>query len=106
MFNFVTGKEGKAEAVLIRAVEPLNFSENCSGPGLLTENLKIDKSFNGLNIFDLKEIGLIDSDEKFNIGKSFRIGVKNDLEIPLRFYIKESSFVSKNGKKISFESKS
>ena len=45
MLNIVTGKKGNHEAVLIRALEPLNFNANTKGPGLLTKAISIDKSF-------------------------------------------------------------
>ena len=98
MLNFVTDSEGKAGAVLIRAVEPLNFDARCSGPGLLTAALRIDKSFNGKKFSD--EFFVENSDGEFEVDKSFRIGVKNDLKRQLRFYIKGNKFVSKgNGQK-------
>lgn len=95
MLNFVTDKKGVASAVLIRAVEPLNFDLRCSGPGLLTNNLKIDKKIHGKNIFDLNNLRLEDSEGKFEIIEKFRIGVTKDLDIPLRFYIKGNKFISR-----------
>ncbi|MBI2004252.1 DNA-3-methyladenine glycosylase [Candidatus Pacearchaeota archaeon] len=90
MLNFITGKKGEASAVLIRALEPLNFSENLKGPGLLTECLKIDKSFNGQEIIKNKKIWVEENNtnEKFKIFRDYRIGVKNDLKKKMRFYIK------------------
>ena len=61
LLNFVSGYEGEAAAVLIRALEPLNFELNCSGPGLLTKALKIGKEFHKRNINDNKQIKLIDN---------------------------------------------
>ena len=49
LVNIVTGNKGIASAVLIRAVEPLNFNERCNGPGLLTRALSIGKEFHKLN---------------------------------------------------------
>jgi DNA-3-methyladenine glycosylase len=95
MLNFITDKKGIPSAVLIRAVEPLNFDSKCSGPGLLTNSLKIDNKFHGENIFDLKNLELKNSEDKFEIVEKFRIGVTKDLDIPLRFYIKGNEFVSK-----------
>ena len=95
MLNFVTEKKGKASAVLIRALEPLNFKKRCNGPGLLTKALKIGKEFNGKNIFKIKELKLIDNKEKTKIVKAYRIGVVKDLKKKLRFYIKDNKYVSR-----------
>jgi len=95
MFNLVTGKTGIPSAVLIRALEPLNFQARCSGPGLLTNSLKIDKSLHGQDISSHKEIFILDNPALVKISKSQRIGVTQDLETPLRFFIKNSPFVSK-----------
>jgi len=99
MFNVVTGKKGEASAVLIRALEPLNFKGRCSGPGLLTNFLRIDKCIHGKKIFELEEIyieiPLNNVKEKFEVIETFRIGVTKDLSEPLRFYIKDNEFVSR-----------
>lgn len=97
LVNIVTGKEGAAEAVLIRAGEPLNFIKKCNGPGLLTKALLIDKSFHKKHILENDEL-LIDFNHKnsFETMESFRIGVKKDLPRKLRFYIKNSPYVSRS----------
>jgi DNA-3-methyladenine glycosylase len=96
MLNFVVGKEGEAGAVLIRALEPINFKGRCSGPGLLSREMKIKKSFNGKNIFEMKDFFIEDYGEKVEVEKSFRIGVRKDLKKHLRFYVKGNDCVSGN----------
>lgn len=44
MLNFVTGDENNPQAILIRGIEGYN------GPGKITKNLVIDKSFYGENL--------------------------------------------------------
>jgi len=95
LVNFVTGKEGKAEAVLLRALEPLNFKRRCNGPGLLTKALSINKEFHKKDICKCNEIWVEDNNEKLDIVKRKRIGVKEDLNEKLRFYIKDNSYISK-----------
>ncbi|MBD3247295.1 hypothetical protein GF378_01610 [Candidatus Pacearchaeota archaeon] len=98
MLNFVTGKREKAEAVLIRAIEPLNFDLRCSGPGLLTKSLEINKILHKKSLFDLKNFGVeIRKKNKagFEVIEDFRVGVKEDLPEKMRFYIKGNSFVSR-----------
>ena len=63
MFNIVTGQAGAANAVLIRALEPVagvevmrenrngrTLSELTNGPAKLAQALAIDKSLNGANL--------------------------------------------------------
>lgn len=95
LINFVTGKKGSAQAVLLRALEPLNFSERCSGPGLLTKALKIGKELHKKDVCSCEGLWLENSDDKFEISSSKRIGVKKDLAKNLRFFVKGNKFVSK-----------
>jgi DNA-3-methyladenine glycosylase len=95
LINFVTGSEGNAQAVLLRALEPLNFSERCSGPGLLTKALKISKELHKKDACDCSELWLENSNDKFEISSSHRIGVKKDLPRKLRFFVQGNEFVSR-----------
>ncbi len=95
MFNIVTGKKGEAGAVLIRAIEPLNFSKRTNGPGLLTVALEIDKSLNGEHILDCEKLRIVGKENPGRIQRSFRIGVKSDLPQKYRFYDPFSKWVSK-----------
>jgi DNA-3-methyladenine glycosylase len=97
LINFVTGEKGNAEAVLLRALEPMNFEGNLNGPGLLTKSLEIKKEFHKKNIFDCGDMWIEEGEEvnKKNIVESKRIGVSKDLDKNLRFYIKDNKFVSR-----------
>ncbi|HAG12170.1 MAG TPA: DNA-3-methyladenine glycosylase [Desulfotomaculum sp.] len=107
-FNVVTREQGIGEAVLIRALEPLEgielmkerrgrnkLAELCSGPGRLVQAMGIDKGWNGR---DLTENGLFicAADEVgHKIVSTTRIGISEGKELPLRFYIAGNPFVSK-----------
>jgi len=93
LVNIVTGDSNDAQAVLIRAVEPLNFSSRCNGPGLLTKGLGIDKNFHKSFVND-KIVIRKSNLGRFKIGRSNRIGVKEDLKKPLRFFIEGNKHVS------------
>ena len=93
LINFVTGEKGKAEAVLLRALEPLNFDERCNGPGLLTKALNINKDFHNKIIGE--NLYILDNPKKVDIIESCRIGIKKDLPKRLRFYIKDNKYVSR-----------
>jgi len=97
LINFVTGIIDEAAAVLIRAVEPLNFEGKGNGPGLLTKSLDIDKSFHKKHLIEDKGyINLSEGNEEdFEIVKSNRIGVSEDLKEPMRFYIKGNKWISR-----------
>ncbi|MEL7001967.1 MAG: DNA-3-methyladenine glycosylase [Bacteroidota bacterium] len=114
LFNVITNKSGKAEAVLIRAVEPisgLDFMKNrrkliktdtqlTSGPGKWTNAFGIDVKHNGLSLLD-GEIWL--EEDSFEIPSSAiqrspRIGVGyagQDALLPWRFFVTENPYVSK-----------
>src|SRR3989344_632399 len=99
LVNFVTGNYGEASAVLIRAIEPLNFNGKTKGPGLLTKAFFIDKKFHRQSLLGNNELWIEENieDKKNNleIVESFRIGVRKDLENPLRFYIKDNKWISR-----------
>ena len=46
--NVVTSPRGEAQAVLLRALEPIrNLERSATGPGRLCQALRVDRSFNG-----------------------------------------------------------
>lgn len=115
--NIVTGTEGKAGAVLIRALEPIegiglmkrrrkteNILNLCSGPAKLTQALKIDKHLNGADTAG-KEVYLLSADSysgiyhqkmtKDDVVKTTRVGITAGKDKLWRFYIKGSPFISK-----------
>ena len=118
LMNFVTLDKANPEAVLIRALEPIEgvnqmsvnrfgksytnlnkYQENnlTNGPGKLTKALEIDKKLNGKNLFG-QEIYLIDGKNDFEIETDVRIGIdyaKEAKNYPYRFYIKDNPCVSK-----------
>jgi DNA-3-methyladenine glycosylase len=112
LFNVVTGSEGTGDAVLVRALEPIDGIGDMqartgmttarritSGPGKLTRALGIDRSFNGKHLTG-SEIWI---GEGINVGKkdivaSRRIGIDyagNDAELPWRYTIAGNTWVSK-----------
>lgn len=114
MFNVVTNKKDHAEAVLIRAIEPVAGEEDMkvrrgllkspfqltAGPGKLTKALGIDRKLNGKLLVD-DEVWIEDVGEKVSknsIVASPRIGIDyagDDALLPWRFYLKENPWVSK-----------
>ncbi|KXA89917.1 hypothetical protein AKJ57_04700 [candidate division MSBL1 archaeon SCGC-AAA259A05] len=110
LFNVTTEIRGVPGAVLIRALEPTegldimkerrnreNIPDLTSGPGKLTQALAISKEHHGLDLTDSEKISIADPEEKqdFKIKTSQRIGVTEDLDRKLRFYIADSRYVSR-----------
>ncbi|EQD24757.1 MAG: hypothetical protein D084_Lepto4C00354G0006 [Leptospirillum sp. Group IV 'UBA BS'] len=98
--NVVTEAEGRACAVLIRALEPLSgLSDKTRGPGLLCRAMGIDRSLNGHDL--TCEPFYVADDPSFPVGEIVarpRIGVgyaEEWTDRPLRFYLSVNSFISK-----------
>jgi DNA-3-methyladenine glycosylase len=110
--NVVTQKAGVPEAVLIRALEPINGIEEMkrrrgvqkilaltNGPAKLCQALAIDRSLNGTNLMDSQ---LEIADDGFQVRDSqivtaTRVGVDyagDAAHWPLRFYFRDSPFTS------------
>ena len=105
--NFVCEKQGSASAVLIRALEPTHGiaamrrrrklqdeRSLCSGPGKLTEALGITIAHNGLPL-DAPPIALHARAGKPEIVAGVRIGITKAVELPWRYGMKGSRFLSK-----------
>jgi DNA-3-methyladenine glycosylase len=111
LFNVVTNKKDKAEAVLIRSLQPIQGEELMkermqtislkritSGPGKLTKALGIDRTHNGKNLMSSNiwiEEGI---KAKNQIVSATRIGIDyagEDAKLPWRFYLKDNVWVSK-----------
>lgn len=114
LFNIVTNVQGSADAILVRAIEPLSGHETMlgrrgmtslqkklsSGPGTLTKALGINKKEHyGLDLAG-DQIWLEDAPlvRENNLVTTTRIGVdyaEEDALKPWRFYIRDSQWVSK-----------
>jgi DNA-3-methyladenine glycosylase len=98
--NVVTESEGRASAVLLRAVEPIaNIDQRTQGPGLLCKALNINKSLNAHDLLsDNFFIAEPPEPAMIKIVKRPRIGVDYAGEWAaklLRFYIHDNKFISK-----------
>lgn len=99
--NVVTQAEGKASAVLLRALEPVaHVDGRTQGPGLLCNAMHIDRRLNGHDLlsddFYIADDG---SHRKVSIVKRPRIGVDYAggfwARRLLRFYIRGNAYISK-----------
>jgi DNA-3-methyladenine glycosylase len=97
--NVVTEPEGRAAAVLIRALEPVrNIAGKTNGPGLLCKALDIDKRLNGHDLLSAGFYIAADDFPPFRIVKRPRIGVeyaRHWARRHLRFYIAGNPSVSR-----------
>jgi DNA-3-methyladenine glycosylase len=110
LLNFVTEPEGSASAVLIRALRPTRgielmrerrrqelVEQLCSGPGKLTEALGVGLSLNGGDLleppFELSEPAGEWRGAEVVTGR--RIGITKAADLPWRYCVKGSRYVSK-----------
>jgi DNA-3-methyladenine glycosylase len=113
MFNVVTGETGQANAVLIRALEPVEgiemmaqrrkrpYAELTNGPAKLAQALAIDKSLNGANLYAPDSVIWIEPGREVapeSITQGPRIGLGQTPEpwysMPWRYWIEGNAFVS------------
>ena len=105
--NFVCEKEGSASAVLIRALQPTHGIPAmrrrrgvpderalCSGPGKLCEALGITIKHSTLPL-DVPPFALHARREKPDIVAGVRIGITKAADLPWRYGLKGSRFLSK-----------
>jgi DNA-3-methyladenine glycosylase len=105
--NFVCEKAGSASAVLIRALQPTHGiaamrrrrglhdeKSLCSGPGKLTEALGITHQHNALAL-DAPPFALHARVGTPDIVAGIRIGLTKAVELPWRYGLKGSKFLSK-----------
>jgi len=121
LFNVVTGPEGAAHAVLIRAVEPLTGLDTMlqrrgfeklkpqlsAGPGVMSKALGIEKQYDAISLTEpaglirIADAPLLTASE---IIASPRVGIdyaEECVDWPWRFYQRDSKWVSKTRKKKS-----
>jgi len=118
-FNIVAANENEPQAVLIRAIEPVedmeimsknrykkNYHELTSyqrknlsnGPGKLCNAMNIDKTLNGEDLCGDKIYVVESEEENFETVSSKRIGIdyaEEAKDFLWRFYIKDNKYVSK-----------
>lgn len=119
-FNVVTNKKDVAEAVLIRAIEPINELDYISnirynkrydeltkvqsknltnGPSKLCLAYLLNKDLNAVKLYEKGAVYITDdNNENFEIVESKRIGIdyaEEAKDFLWRFYIKDNIYVSK-----------
>lgn len=108
MLNVSSETPGIGAGILIRALEPLEgipimrqnrgverLHDLARGPGRLAVALRIDRRLDGLDLCQEGPLCLgCDDAPGGEIGQSVRIGISRDADRPLRFYLRNSPFVS------------
>lgn len=109
--NFTCRKSGQGAAVLIRAIEPIqgidimkgrrktdNIRLLCSGPGRLCQALNITQELNG-HPLQSPRISLLPAKDPVQITAGPRIGISKAIDIPWRFGLAGSAYISRSFKK-------
>jgi DNA-3-methyladenine glycosylase len=102
MLNIVTGERGDAQAVLIRAAEPLDdWTADLSGPGKLCRAMRITRARDNGRDVTGDVLFIIDDSCEPTIGKSRRINIdyaREWIHPHLRFYDVNSAVVTRHPK--------
>ena len=108
MLNVSSEAGGIGAGVLLRAVQPMHGIEHMQrsgkpqkltdlarGPGRLATAFKVDRRHDGLNLFSSKELWVGTDDEPVGpTAESVRIGLTKAADLPLRYFIAGSPYVS------------
>lgn len=105
--NFVCREKGHGAGVLIRAIEPLAGIERmqerrgvqdlrllCSGPGRVGQALGITREHDGLRL-DRAPFQVLAAGEQHEIVAGPRIGISKAADVPWRFALRGSRFLSR-----------
>lgn len=108
LLNVSSERAGVGAGVLLRALEPLFGIEHMQlgrthvrptdlmrGPGRLTAALRVDRRYDGRNLFTDDELWIgSDGTRRGPIGSSVRIGISRAMEVPWRFFIVGNRYLS------------
>lgn len=105
--NFVCREDGHGAGVLIRAIEPTHGIEVmqrrrgmedvralCSGPGRVGQALAVTHALNGMRL-DRKPFKVLAAASDFHVAAGPRIGITKAIDVPWRFGMAGSRFLSK-----------
>jgi DNA-3-methyladenine glycosylase len=105
--NFVCREEGHGAGVLIRAIEPLTGLDAmrqrrglepsrllCSGPGRVAQALGITHGNNGMSLLEAP-FHIEAPEEEYAVATGPRIGISKAVDVPWRFGLAGSKFLSK-----------
>lgn len=98
-FNVATGADGRGEAVLVRALEPLEGlaamrarrgasirdRDLCRGPGRLAQALGIGRERDGVDLLGRRGALRLEPGERLAHVRGPRVGITKAAELPLRF---------------------
>ena len=106
--NLTTEPAGRAGAVLVRAVEPVEGLEQMlrnrgldsdehltDGPGKVTRALEIDSALNGEDLVTSDRLFVEKGKRVEGTGTSSRVGIRQGVEFRWRFFVKGNRFVSR-----------
>ena len=110
-FNVVTNREGLGEAVLVRALEPVEGIETMferrlkakkdidllSGPGKICQAFALTTNESGIDMLTSQEFYIVGADMKKseNIVTSSRVGISQNVDVQWRFFFDQNPYVSK-----------
>lgn len=113
-FNVVTGEAGRGEAVLIRAIEPVEGLETmrrrrmrnrdlANGPAKLAVALGIDRSHDGLNLVTSSTIWIEGGERASDsdIEVTPRVGITRSADLPLRWQLQTDTAHVRSTRSIS-----